>query len=675
MERRHQIGLDSYDRLFPSQDTIPKGGFGNLIALPLQNEPRQQGNSVFVDIDFNSHPDQWSFLSSIKRLEHDEAQRIVGEAARSGEVIGVRLNTSEKDDEPWILPPSGVRQLKLSEERLPEKIRAVHSNLLYIEKQGLPPALLNQLIRLAAFQNPEFYRTQAMRLSTFGKPRVISCAEEFDRHIGLPRGCLSELKEALAAHGIMMELVDERFPGDPIDLKFQGELTPLQREAANEIMMHDIGVVSAEPAFGKTVLGVWLIAERKVNTLVLVHRRQLMSQWRERLSTFLDLPPKEIGLIGGGRSKPKGTVDIGIIQSLNLKGQVKDLVADYGQVIVELNGLFSAFSFERVLKQAKARYVVGLTATPIRKDGHQPIIFMQCGPIRFQVKAKEQAEKRPFNHYVVPRFTSFKTPIGKDEKELGIQELYNEIAASEIRNRLIVDDVVRNHESGRNCLILTERTAHVELISKKLSERIPDVIALVGGMGTKATKNALARISETPPDKPITLVATGKYIGEGFDEPRLDTLFLTMPISWKGTLQQYAGRLHRLQENKSDVLIYDYIDIHVSVLDKMYNKRLSGYASIGYKIKGESIAEESMDIIFDSRSFLPVFRNDIVNAAREILIVSPYVTKRRASQMLQYLGTAINRQTRAVIITRPAEDYRESWPGLFGQGKAILSPF
>lgn len=315
--------------------------------------------------------------------------------------------------------------------------------------------MLNHLMRLAAFQNPEFYKAQAMRLSIFGKPRVISCAEDFDNYIGLPRGCLSEVLQTLATHGIRAELTDERFAGNHIDVSFCGELTPLQQEAANAVLAHDIGIISAETAFGKTVLGAWLIAERKVNTLILVHRRQLMDQWRERLETFLDRSPKEIGLIGGGKVKPTGVIDIGIIQSLYSKGQIKDLVADYGQIIVDEYHHISAFSFEQVLRQAKAKYVVGLTATPARKDGHQPIIFMQCGPIRFQVKAKEQALKRPFEHYIIPRFTNFKIPIVEEENELTIQELYAQIVTDEIRNQLIVDDVIEAQESGRNSLVLT----------------------------------------------------------------------------------------------------------------------------------------------------------------------------------------------------------------------------
>ena len=311
-----------------------------------------------------------------------------------------------------------------------------------------------------------------------------------------------------------------------------------------------------------------------------------------------------------------------------------------------------------MLKSANARYVYGLSATPTRKDGHHPIIFMQCGYIRYRDDAKKQAEKRPFEHYVIPRFTSLHAPLDKNEKDISINELYAEIVGNEMRNNQILEDVIRCNKNGRNCVVLTERTAHVEWLSKNLSKHIPDVISLTGGMGTKDTREVLKRIAEVPLDKSLTLVATGKYIGEGFDEPRLDTLFLAMPISWKGTLQQYAGRLHRLFGGKNEVQIYDYVDIHVRMLEKMYNKRLSGYASIGYKAKGEIDKADSVDIIFDKSNFLPVYTNDIISAEREIIIVSPFVTRKRSLQMLESLKPVLRNKIKVIIVTRSIEDFR-----------------
>lgn len=423
-------------------------------------------------------------------------------------------------------------------------------------------------------------------------------------------------------------------------------------------------------------MAIKLIAERKVNTLILVDKVSLVAQWKERLSKFLiineTLPTVDmgegkkrgrkksrgiIGQIGAGKNTLNEVIDIAVMQSLNRMGEVKDCVKDYGMVIIDECHHVSAFSFEKVLKTVNAKYVYGLTATPTRKDGHHPIIFMQCGPIRYRDDAKKQAEKRPFEHYIIPRFTSLRVPLDKDEKDMQIHELYSEIVINELRNLLIIDDVIRSYEGGRNCVILTERTAHVEFIAKELNKRIPDVISAVGGMRAKETRETMGRIANAPLDKPLVLVATGKYIGEGFDEPRLDTLFLAMPISWKGTLQQYAGRLHRLFEGKSEVQIYDYVDIHVRMLEKMYHRRLTGYASIGYKAKGESVAAESIDIIFDKSNFLPVYSNDIMNATREILIVSPFITRKRCANIVQNLQVAIANKVKVIVVTRPAEDF------------------
>jgi superfamily II DNA or RNA helicase len=328
-------------------------------------------------------------------------------------------------------------------------------------------------------------------------------------------------------------------------------------------------------------------------------------------------------------------------------------------IIVDECHHVSAFSFEKVLATANAKYVYGLTATPIRKDGRHPIMFMQCGPIRFRDDAKKQAEKRPFEHYIIPRFTTLRTPITNEEQDISITDLYTAIVENEHRNQLIIEDILRCHEMGRNCLVLTERTAHVDLLAKELGKNIPDVIVATGGRGVREAGEILASIVNAPTDRPLTLVATGRYIGEGFDEPRLDTLFFAMPISWKGTLQQYAGRLHRMCEGKNEVQIYDYVDIHVRMLQKMYYRRLNGYAAIGYKAKSENLATEDIDFIYDKHSFLPVLINDVVNSAREIVIVSPFLNRKRTNQMIAALETAIKNNVNVVIVTRQIEDFRE----------------
>ena len=584
MERRHQVGLDSYDRLFPSQDTMPKGGFGNLIALPLQHLPRTHGNSVFLDYNFNPHPDQWAFLSSLRRMSFTEVEHVVRDAERSGEIIGVRCSATDEDfaEDPWTLPPSRKTKNKPVIGPFPAKVQIVRSNLIYIEKQGLPPAMLNRMHRLAAFQNPEFYQAQAMRLSTFGKPRVIRCAEEFPRHIALPRGSLEEVIALFKSLNIKTEVDDQRCGGQPIEVVFHGQLRPEQQTAANAMLDFDDGILCATTAFGKTVVAAWLIAARKVNTLVLVHRRQLLDQWRERLATFLNVSIKSIGQIGGGRRRATGVIDVAVIQSLNRKQVVDDVVANYGHVIVDECHHLSAVSFEQVLRQAKGRFITGLTATPQRKDGHHPIIVMQCGPIRFRVDAKAQALARPFNHLVVPRPTNFRMPPAEKSE---MHEIYAALALDKGRNNLIAVDLVRAIKAGRSPVLLTERTSHVDEFARRLVGLVKHIVVLKGGMGVKQRRAVAEQLAAIPNDEERVLLATGRYIGEGFDDARLDTLLLAMPISWRGTLQQYVGRLHRLHDNKREVIVYDYVDGAVSVLSAMYSKRVRGYEAVGYQIQ------------------------------------------------------------------------------------------
>ncbi len=580
---RHALSLRSYDRLFPSQDTMPRGGFGNLIALPLQHEPRAAGHSVFVDEQWSPFPDQWAYLSSVERLDSSTVDEALASLAGGGSPLGVRMYPScdGGSDTPWALPvpPPRVRPELVG--RVPAVVRAVRANLVFVEKVGLPDSLLDQIARLAAFENPEFYRAQAMRLPTWDKPRVISCAQEFDDHLALPRGCLEDLNDVIAGYGSSLEVTDERTEGSLILSKFSGTLRPEQRRAAKAVLAHDDGVLSAGTAFGKTVVAASVIAKRGVSTLVLVHRRELMEQWRERLATFLGTEPSAIGVIGGGKRKPTGLIDIAVLQSLVRKGVVDPIVAEYGQVVVDECHHVSAFSFEAVLRQARARYVLGLTATPVRKDGHHPIIAMQCGRVRFKTDLKRQAAARPFDHIVVPRETGFGVSAMAAD---GIQEVYRLLASDETRNALIVEDVIAAAMAKRSALVLTERTAHRDLIASLISDQVPHAFVLSSGAGVKKRAELAERMKAVPVGEPTILVATGRLVGEGFDDARLDTLFLAMPISWRGTLQQYAGRLHRLHDEKSEVVIYDYIDPLVPMLARMWEKRLRGYRAMGYRV-------------------------------------------------------------------------------------------
>ena len=591
MEQRPELGLTSYDRLFPNQDTLPKGGFGNLIALPLQKAARDHGNSLFIDpATFTPWPDQWAFLSGIHRLTTSQIEHHTREAESRGRITGIRFAlATEGDDptasEPWNAPPSRRFREVPIQGPLPKSLDLILGDQIYLPKENLSAPLRNRLIRIAAFQNPEFYRAQAMRLSTWDKPRIISCAEDTPVHIGLPRGCLDDILSLLKSHKINPRIRDERHPGTPLDVSFTGTLRPEQQTAADALIAHDTGVLSATTAFGKTVLAAHLIAARKTNTLVLVHRKQLLEQWVDRLATFLDVPAKSIGRLGGGRRKLNGNLDVALIQSVVRSGVVNDVVADYGHLVIDECHHLSAQSFELVARRAKAKFVLGLSATVTRKDGHHPIITMQCGPIRHRVDAKAQAETRPFSHHVIVRPTGFRTLTEPTEDaRTAFQTIFQEIYTCEPRNHLIRDDVLAAVNEGRSPLILTERTEHIQILAELLRPHITHLITLQGGMTRKALQEALDQLQSIPEVEPRVILATGKFIGEGFDDPRLDTLFLTMPVSWRGIIAQYAGRLHRLHHGKKEVRVHDYADLDVPMLARMFDKRCVGYESIGYTI-------------------------------------------------------------------------------------------
>lgn len=587
MERRPEIGLDSYDRFFPSQDTIPKGGFGNLIALPLQKKPRENGNSVFVNEQFVPYEDQWAFLAALHRMTRADMQAVVKHAEKMDELLGIRLPVTDEDDaRPWVAPPSRKYKDPPVIGPLPEQIDLVMGNQIYIPKAALTPSLRNRLIRLAAFQNPDFYQAQGMRLSTYGKPRIISCCEDFPKHLGLPRGCMDELTSLLESLQIKKNLTDERYAGTRLDVQFQGALRGEQQQAADSLLQHETGVLAASTAFGKTVVAAYLIAQRQVNTLVVVHRHQLLDQWVQALSEFLGLSPKDIGQFGGGKHKPNGNLDVAMIQSLSQKGVVSDIVGNYGYLIVDECHHISAVSFEQVVRQSKAKYLTGLSATVTRKDGHHPIIFMQCGSVRYKVNDRDQADKRPFEHKVVVRPTKFQLPPHlQNIAAQSIQDIYTSLEKDDDRNRMIVEDVVNAVQANRFPVLLTERREHLETLAELLEKRVAHVFVMKGGMGKKQRHQLKDQIANLPADQSRVILATGRYLGEGFDDERLDTLFLALPISWRGTLTQYAGRLHRLNAAKKEVIIYDYVDFEVPVLARMHGKRRVSYKAIGYEIE------------------------------------------------------------------------------------------
>jgi superfamily II DNA or RNA helicase len=580
--RTRQLKLESYDRLFPNQDAMPKGGFGNLIALPLQKHPRENGCSVFVDADLRPYQDQWAFLAAIVPMPAHDIEPTILRATGNAHPLDVTFIDEEDQKEPWKKSISASKKLVGP---MPKSLTVTLANLIYFEKAQLPQSLANRLIRLAAFQNPEFYKKQAMRFSVWDEPRVIGCAENHPNHIALPRGCLDAALALLRDNSIGCEMVDERYVGLPLAVAFAGTLRPDQEFAVAAMLHHDAGVLCAPTAFGKTVTAAAMIARRGVNTLVLVHRTELLKQWQERLQSFLGVGKGVVGTIGGGKAKPTGKIDIAVMQSLSRQGEVNPLVENYGHVIVDECHHVGAASFDAILKQAKAKYVLGLTATPIRRDGQQPIIFMQCGPTRHSAAKPKGA---PHDLAVTPCMLHSRIDL---PQEAGIQDVFRHLAIDQARTNAIAAEVINAYGQARKVLVLTERTEHLDAIQTALGDKVPSLFVLHGRIAKKQRATLIAELNALPPDAPRVLLATGKLVGEGFDHPPLDTLVLAMPVSWKGTLQQYAGRLHREHATKTDARIIDFVDTGHPALLRMWDKRQRGYRAMGYRLGSDDLSD------------------------------------------------------------------------------------
>lgn len=591
-ERRYQLDFKSYDRLFPNQDTLPSGGYGNLIALPLQKIPSENGCSVFADRNFVPYKDQWTFLKSVVRMRNSDLATIVIEASVKNAIIPVAKysdasDSSEEDEftnQPWKRKPSSGKEDKNFAGSFPKRLEIVLNDRIYVPKEEFGSQALNKIMRIAAFQNPEFYLKQATRQSTHDTPRIICCADDLPKFIALPRGCLDNLKELFCANKIETKERDERNMGLPLRVTFKGELRAEQKTASQSILSSNTGILCASTAFGKTVVAINAIAERAVNTLILVHRTPLIDQWKERLEQFLEHSPDTIGQIGGGKKKRTGLIDIATIQSLGRNENISDVITEYGHIIVDECHHLPAFTFEQVVKHAKAKYFLGLTATPVRKDGHQPIIMMQCGPVRYKDKVGNRKNVPGINHSVITRETG--VMLAMSNERVDFQALCEILAQDEKRNELIFDDILKELELGRSPLVITERVGHLEFLADKLQGFAKNVIVLKGGMTKKQRTQIFENLKSIAAGTERIILSTGKYIGEGFDDARLDTLFLLLPISFDGRVEQYAGRLHREYSGKTQIKIYDYVDSSHPMLKKMFEKRCAKYRKLGYEIEG-----------------------------------------------------------------------------------------
>lgn len=637
MNKDVHLSFKSYDRFFPNQDTLPDGGLGNLVALPLQGKARRNGNSVFVDENFQPYPDQWGFLLDIQKLSEPTVDDILQRhASTPGEL------TKSSEGKPWEAPnPETIAQSDF-----PARLTLTRANMLYVPLSCLSAKAINYFKRMAAFHNPEFYAKQGMRLSTYDVPRIISCSELTDNYLALPRGCEDDVVELLEANNVEAFIDDKTCRGRAIDVSFKGELREEQQQALASMLSHRVGTLSATTAFGKTVFAIAMIAWREVNTLILVHRKSLLDQWKRQLSEFLEISDiveanskrrkrhlSPIGELCSGKDSLHGLIDIALIQSCLENNEPKPFVRDYGMVIVDECHHVSSVSFEQVLKRVNAHFVYGLTATPIRKDGHQPIIFMQCGKIRYTADAKSQIDRQSFARTLIPRFTTFRNVSPYTQT---YTQTIEALSADEMRNRLIVEDVKTAINEGRTPIILSNLTFHVRILAEMLQPHATHVVSLVGADSAKEKRMAMEKLDKIAASESLVIVATGKYIGEGFDYPRLDTLFLALPISWKGNIAQYAGRLHRDFAGKNEVRIYDYIDIRIPLCDSMYRKRLRGYASVGYGVpkQTEQNRASNPELIYDGNTYFGPFRQDLLAAKRNIVISCRKIKNKIAPRLL-----------------------------------------
>jgi superfamily II DNA or RNA helicase len=670
MQKSDNIHFDSYDRLFPSQDFLQKEGFGNLIALPLQKEARLNHNSVFISDDLNEIEDQWHYLSNVLKIKEGFIEYFI----KSHKIVNVLSDVDYAKES----------QFQASKGDFPNELILERSNGIVIKKQGISAKGLYSLRMLSSYANPEFYAKQAMRQSTFGTPRVTAVFTENEQEIVLPRGVESKLFDILNSTSVKYSVINNRHVGNPLNIYFNGQLNLKQEIAFTELNKFDDGVLSATTGFGKTVIGARIIAEKKVPTLILVHTKELATQWKERLEQFLTInetvekksrkKSSVIGQLGGGKNSINGIVDIAIMQSMFDKDkEVKSIINQYGLILVDECHHISAVNFSRILAAANSKYVYGLTATPIRKDGHQNIVFMLCGNIRHKVDAKQEAKLRDFKQYITPRFTSTRMPLYKRSDEWHITEVYKHICDSITRNELIVNDVIQAINNGRNPLILTERTSHLEMLAALMKAMDFQVITISGDLKTKIRKEALSKIKSLKDGERFVIVATGKLIGEGFDESRLDTLFMAMPIAWKGTIAQYAGRLHRNYDGKKEVIIYDYVDVHIPVLERMYHKRLSAYRSIGYNIKTNSENTDTFSVIYNESDYFQNVVNDIENAQKSVVISCSYVQKKKLDPIKDLLLEKYQSGVRITICLKNLEDYQDTQRGYISKFARVVT--
>jgi superfamily II DNA or RNA helicase len=574
MMLRGTMDLHSYDRLFPNQDVLPDGGFGNLIAAPLQRKRRHHGLTVFLDLGtLEPYEDQWDFLSTLDRLGPGDAARIARRAKQTA--VGVDVTTVSRSAATRIQP------------LLPALVRAELGANLIMEASQLTPAALTTFKHAASMSNPKFYELQRLRKSTWATPRFIRGYDvTFDDQLVLPRGLRHRIAEIIERSGSRLIMVDVRNPGREIDVTFNGELNTMQASAVSTMLAHDDGVLVAPPGAGKTVMACAVIAERATSTLVLVDRKALAEQWRTRLEEFLGIRP---GQHGGGRKKLTGMIDIAMLPSLARRDDVAELTSGYGQIIVDECHHVAAAAYEHSVTKIGAQFWLGLTATPSRRDGLGDLVVWQLGPVRHALDQSEESTlidvtsepSVPDRELYVHETTLVLDDI--DPSMPGaIAAAHHLLAADESRNAQIVKDVDHAISRGRNCLVLTRRVVHLEILTNHLAALGHQALVLQGGMSAKARRAVVDRLADAQVGDGVLVIGTTPFIGEGFDAPALDTLFLAAPIAFDGLLVQCAGRVVRAAPGKDLAEVHDYHDPAVPLLAGALRRRMPGYRALRF---------------------------------------------------------------------------------------------
>ena len=665
-----QVNLKSfnyYDRMLPAQDSLENVAIGNLIALPLQGRALKDGNSAFVDGNWNAYPDQWNALLSKPKLSEEFLENKIREWTFTADDLEASSD-EENREKPW------DRMKNFAKSDVDGKMDITLSNGIYVDSTNLKPAMQNKIRRMAAFSNPVFYKNRAIGTSNYDTSRWIYLGKDhLGGYIQIPRGLQDELIANIDKAGIEYTIDDERQQGRNINVEFNGELRPEQNKALKELTKHDNGILHAATAFGKTVVCSAVIAEKKVNTLILLESSALIEQWKDALNKFLiideELPQYKtktgrlrtrkslIGTLQGVHDSMTGIVDIAMVGSLCKKGEFHNLLNDYGLVIIDECHHSASETIANVLKEVKARYVYGVTATPKRGDGLEKINYMLIGPIRYSYTAKEKAMEQGIQHLVYPRFTRTVPPRGVLIGKMHPNEAYEIIHNNDIRDEQIVEDVKNCVSAGRTPVVLSRYKDHSEKLYERLKDYADHVFLMTGNNSKKEHKKILEQMHQVYKAESLILIATGSLVGEGFDFPRLDVLMLAAPVSFEGRLEQYVGRLNRDYVGKEAVYVYDYIDSHVRYFDKMYAKRLRTYRKMGFSIwTQESQPKQLVNAIFDSVNYTEKFEQDIVESEKMVVISSPDIRQDKIDRFLLLVKKRQEVGVKVTVITTDPED-------------------